>query len=503
MGKGESCVRMIASSGQVWYHCATMSREMDMTLQRVRLETLDAERQHLYRRAIWITLAGNVLLAVAKGTVAWLSDSSAVLSDAANSLSDVLYSLLLAVGLYLAQQPADESHPQGHSRFEPLVSLLITIAMGVAGIAALREGILRFLSGAAAIEPEWPTVALVGSALVKVVMFLLVGRIGRLAQSPAIRACARDNLSDVLTSAAALVGVWGSDLIYPLLDPAAGVVVALWIFRAMWGILSENLGYLTGRGASPELTEQIVSTASTVPGVLNVHQVIADHVGPQLRVDMHVDVDGEMGLDRAHAIADQVQARVEALPAVDLAFVHVEPAGVLPQADEEQVVVYQLRQLAEQMGIGVHDVWIYETKGKYYAEVHTETDAALSLREAHEVVSSLEDRARAEIPRLAEVTAHIEPQGGRLVQVHASGLEEASVADLVRQVAAAVLHTDSCHRVQVRRSSGGWYVSMHCTLPGELSLTDAHRISTQLEARLRAEIVGLERVVIHTEPSGG
>jgi cation diffusion facilitator family transporter len=475
---------------------------MNMTLQRVRLETLDAERQRLYRRAIWITIAGNVLLAAAKGTVAWLSGSSAVLSDAANSISDVLYSLLLAMGLYLAQRPADESHPQGHSRFEPLVSLIITIAMGVAGVAALREGILRFISGATAIEPGWPTVALAGSALVKVVMFLLVGRIGRQADSPAIRACGRDNLSDVLTSAAALVGVWGSDLIHPLLDPVAGVAVALWIFRAMWGILSENLGYLTGRGAGLELTEQIISVASAVPGVLDVHQVIADHVGPQLRVDMHIDVDGEIGLDQAHAIADQVQAQVEALPAVDLAFVHVEPTGFTPEADGEKAIALQLRQLAERMGIGVHEVWVYEARGRYYAEIHTETDAALSLREAHEMISSLEERAQAEIPHLAEVTAHIEPQG-RLVQVPASGLAEAEVADLVRQVTATVIHTDACHRVQVRRSSGGWSVSMHCTLPGEISLTTAHRISTQLEARLRQEIAGLERVVIHTEPSEG
>jgi divalent metal cation (Fe/Co/Zn/Cd) transporter len=154
------------------------------------------------------------------------------------------------------------------------------------------------------------------------------------------------------------------------------------------------------------------------------------------------------------------------------------------------------------MGIDVHDVWVYEVKGRYYTEIHTETDAALSLREAHEMISSLEDRARAEIPHLAEVTAHIEPQG-RLVQVPASGLAEAGVADLVRQVTAAVVHTDACHRIQVRRSGDGWSVSMHCTLPGDLSLTTAHRISTQLEARLRAEIAGLERVVIHTEPSDG
>jgi cation diffusion facilitator family transporter len=296
-----------------------------MTLQRVRPERLDPQRQRLYRRAILIALAGNGLLAMAKGAAAWLSGSSAVLSDATNSLSDTLYSLLMAIGLYVAQRPADESHPQGHSRFEPLVSLLITIMMGIAGVTAMRGSVLRFLSGAAAIEPGWPTAALAGSGLVKIGMYLLMIRIGRLARSPAIRASARDNLSDVLTSAAALLGVWGSRLVHPLLDPAAGVVVALWIFRTTWEILRENLGYLTGRGAPPELTSQIVAAASSIPDVLGVHQVIADHVGPQLRVDIHIDVNGEMTLHQAHAIADQVQELIEALPVVDLAFVHVEP----------------------------------------------------------------------------------------------------------------------------------------------------------------------------------
>jgi len=471
-----------------------------VVMQRVRRENLDPARQRLYRRAILITLVGNTFLSAVKGSVAWISGSSAVLSDAANSLSDMFYSLLLAAGLYLAQQPADESHPQGHSRFEPLVGLVIAVVMGGAGIAALREGVLRFWSGAVAIEPGWPTAALAASVLVKVAMFFLVRRLGRLAQSPALRACARDNLSDVLTSGAALVGVWGSDLIHPLLDPVAGVAVSLWIFRALWGILSENLGYLTGRGAMPELADQIVAVASTVPGVLNVHQVIADHVGPQLRVDMHIDVDGKEGLRRAHAIADQVQEQVEALPAVDLAFVHVEPTGLLPEKEGQEKIAVQLYHLAEEMGISLHDVWVYEVRGGYYAEVHTETDAALSLREAHALISSLEERARAEIPCLAEVTAHIEPEG-QLVQVSASGMAEAGVTDLVRRVAAETVGLDACHRIQARRSNAGWSVSMHCTLPGELSLIEAHRVSTRLEARLREAITGLERVVVHTEPA--
>lgn len=278
-----------------------------------------------------IALIGNAALAVSKGIVGWLAESSAVYSDAANSLSDTFYSLLMAVGLSLAQQPADEGHPQGHRRFEPLISLLIAGAMVAAGFAAMRGAVLRLLSGAVAIEPGRPTVVLVVGALSKVVMYLLVARIGQRARSPVLQASARDNLADVLTCIAALFGVWGSRLVHPLLDPAAGVVVSLWIFRTTWEILRENLGYLAGRGAPQELTSRIVAIASNVPGVVGVHQVIADHVGPELRLDIHIDVDGEAKLHEAHAIADQVQAQVEALPAVDLAFVHVEPAS----SDEE------------------------------------------------------------------------------------------------------------------------------------------------------------------------
>ena len=295
-------------------------------VKRVRRELPDHLRRRLYRRAILIAVGGNILLAAAKGVVAWQTGSSAVLSDAANSLSDTFYSLLMAVGLYLAQQPADRGHPQGHSRFEPLVSLLIAIAMGVAGYSAIRTAVERFRTGGGAVAIAWPTVVLLGSGVVKVAMYRLVIGLGRQSDSPALRASARDNLADVLASLAAWAGVLGSNLVHPLLDPIMGAAVALWIFRAMGEILYENLGYLTGRGAPPEVTEDIVEAASAVPGVVNVHQVIADYVGPELRVDMHIDVDGEMTLHQAHAIAEKVTERVEGLSSVDLAFVHVEPA---------------------------------------------------------------------------------------------------------------------------------------------------------------------------------
>lgn len=296
-------------------------------MKRIRTEIPDPKRQRLYRNAILIALGGNALLAAAKGVLAWITGSSAIFSDAINSLSDMLYSLLMSAGLYVSQQPADEDHPQGHARFEPLVSLFIAGAMTVAGGTAVWKSIQRFLSGGNAVPATWPTVVLLGSMVVKVGMYLLVNRIGDEAHSPAIQASARDNLADILTSAAALLGVWGARLINPIFDPIAGFLVGLWIFRATIEIVRENVGYLTGRGAPPALCQQIAKTTRNVPGVEGVHQVIADYVGPRLRVDMHVEIDGDVSLQHAHDIGENVREEVKKIPQVDLVFIHLEPVG--------------------------------------------------------------------------------------------------------------------------------------------------------------------------------
>jgi divalent metal cation (Fe/Co/Zn/Cd) transporter len=110
-----------------------------------------------------------------------------------------------------------------------------------------------------------------------------------------------------------------------MLDPAAGILVALWIFRTTWRVGGQSLGYLTGRGASREIIREIVEKAQEVQDVEKAHRVIADYVGPRLRVEIHVSVDSRITLEHAHEIAEEVQARVESLPSVDLVFVHVDP----------------------------------------------------------------------------------------------------------------------------------------------------------------------------------
>ncbi len=293
----------------------------------VRNHTPQPEDNRLFKTALAITITGNVILAVSKGLAAYYSGSVALYSDAANSISDVFYSIMLVLGLWMAMQPPDLGHPQGHSRFEPVVGLFVSFSMAFAGYEAARASITRFLEGGLAVEPGLPTLVLIFAAAVKVGMFYAIRRIAQKVHSPTLKTTAQDNLNDVFTSSAAFVGAVGSSLIHPLTDPIAGVLVALWIFRSAFRAAKEHFNFLTGGGASEELRLKITEEAQSVPGVLGVHHLMADYSGPRLVVDLHINVKSDTPLSETHEITDQVIAKLEAFPEIDRAYVHVEPEG--------------------------------------------------------------------------------------------------------------------------------------------------------------------------------
>ncbi len=283
------------------------------------------EQNRLYRQALLITVIGNIVLAGSKGVVAAVSGSAAIYSDAANSISDVVYSLLMVLGLWMAMQPPDLSHPQGHSRFEPIVGLVVTLSMAFAGFEAARNAFIRYQEGGGLVTLDLPTLVLLFSAAVKAGMFIVIRRIAKKIFSPTLSTTAKDNLSDVLTSLAAFIGVVGSNWIHPLADPVAGFVVAAWIFRQAFMAGKENLGFLTGRSATADEVKEFITAAQEIRGVLRVHHIMSDYVGPRLMLDLHINVDGTKTLNEVHEITDLVIKRLEAFPGVDRAYVHVEP----------------------------------------------------------------------------------------------------------------------------------------------------------------------------------
>jgi len=293
-------------------------------IQRIDTDHVPAETRRAYREAGLIALGGTLPLAAATGVVARRPGSSASYADAANSASDLAYSLLMLVGLWFALRPPDASHPHGHRRAEPFVSLLIGLTMAAAGVEAARNGLRGLMVGRRPTLDAWPLLVLAASAVVKTGMYFRVRRLGRAVGSPALCASAKDNLSDVVSSSAAVAGAFAS-LLWAPADALTAWAVALWIFRGAWEVLRDAANQLLGGAPSQALQDAIVDAVRSVPGVIMTDRVIVEYQGPRVYADIHIRMDGAMPLEVVHRTSHAVRERVQALREVDHAYIHVEP----------------------------------------------------------------------------------------------------------------------------------------------------------------------------------
>ncbi|MEF8831564.1 MAG: cation diffusion facilitator family transporter [Halobacteriales archaeon] len=278
------------------------------------------------RRVGLLVLAVNLGLALAKGAVWWTTGSLAVGSEALNSTADAAYSVVVVAGLYLTTRPPDFEHPHGHERIEPFVSLFVAVGMFAAGGGIIWQATRSVLAGDPAVSAGVPGIAvLAGAAVVKFWLYRHCLAVGQRHDSPAVVATAVDNRNDVLTAAAALAGVVGASLGVSVLDPLAAGVVAVGILYSGVGVVRENVDYLVGAAPPEDLRAEIVRRALSHPDVEGVHDVVAHYVGPEVDVSLHVEVEGQHSLLAAHDIETAVIEAIEEIPAVDEAFVHVDP----------------------------------------------------------------------------------------------------------------------------------------------------------------------------------
>ncbi len=284
-----------------------------------------ALRESTRERATRLGLVGNGCLFLLKAWAAWWTGSLAVLSDALNSLTDIFGSITVWICVKVGQKEADANHPFGHGRAEPVAALVIAILAGVIGFEVMKLGAESFLSADRLARPWVAVLALSVSLVVKGAMAFYLQREGRRSDSPALLASATDSKNDILVSAVALIGVVGTAYGGAAFDASAAILIGIWIIWTGFRIGMKNIGYLMGQEPERRLVEEIRRTALCIRGVRGVHDLRAHYVGSLIHVELHVEIERDMGAKEAHNIATDVHKAVEGLPLVNEAFIHLDP----------------------------------------------------------------------------------------------------------------------------------------------------------------------------------
>ncbi|MBN1202333.1 MAG: cation diffusion facilitator family transporter [Anaerolineae bacterium] len=451
---------------------------------------------HAIRRVLWIVLFLNVLVAAAKLVVGLATGAVAMIADGFHSSMDASSNIIGLVGLRLAAQPPDEEHPYGHSRFETLATLAIGGLLLVAAWEILQTMFDRLLSGG---EPDITPasfIVMIGTILLNLGVTIYERRRGRALKSDILLADASHTASDLFVSLSVLVSLTVTALGFPWIDLIIALVIVGVIGRVGLGIISQTSNILADHQTlDPGAIEPLLED---VPGIEEIVRVRSR--GPEDAV--HVDIDARIKpavtTDHAYAIAEAIRERVyNQMPEVEEVQVHF-----APQADAPLDYMLEARAAADALGLSVHEVIPVPVRNGISLEMHVEVPPGLTLDEAHRQVTELETRLKNQIPQVCDVLTHIEPAGEQI-----AALTQTQAALALRDEALAIanrLYPDAnWHHDAIRLAMGGYALTMHCHLPGAVSVEEAHAIAEHVETSIRNELPTIQRVTIHTEPAEG
>jgi cation diffusion facilitator family transporter len=266
----------------------------------------------------------NLLVAVAKIALGYYTGAISVLSEGFHSLNDTASNVVALAGVRIARRPPDADHPYGHRKFETIASLGILLFLLIVLVQVMWAASDRLLSGGAPRVTALSFWIMGGTSLINLAVVIYERREGFRLSSEVLIADAHHTVSDLLTSAtvtAALVAVlWG----YPLLDPIAALIVAVFIGYACWGIFQETSRILADQIVIA--ADDISAVVHSVPEVIGCHHIRSRGSVDHVFVDLHVWLDPEMRLDEAHRLSHVEKDRIMArYPQVKDAVIHIEP----------------------------------------------------------------------------------------------------------------------------------------------------------------------------------
>ena len=279
-----------------------------------------------------VSIAGNLILSLFKAIAGILAHSGAMISDALHSASDVFSSFIVMIGVRISTKESDSSHPYGHDRFECVAAIVLSVVLFMTGLMignnALRN-IVGYINGTRrdlAVPGVLALIAAIVSIAAKEAMFRYTMYYANRCDSSALRANAWHHRSDALSSIGALIGIAGARMGWPVLDPAASLVIFLFIVKAAYDIFMEAVEKMVDHACSAEIEEAMRRCALSQKGVLGIDMLQTREFGSRVYVDMEICADGSLTLSESHRIAEHVHDAIEKeFPKVKHIMVHVNP----------------------------------------------------------------------------------------------------------------------------------------------------------------------------------
>ena len=296
----------------------------------IKKEVSESEFQKIANKVSFLTILANTGLSLLKLLAGILAHSSAMISDAIHSASDVFSTVVVIIGIRLAAKEPDKEHPYGHERLECVAAIVLAIVLLITGLGIGADALGKIMKGNYdnLQTPGVPAlIAAILSIAVKEGMYWYTRFYAIKIDSSALMADAWHHRSDAFSSIGALIGIAGARLGYPIMDSVASLVIFLFIVKAAYDIFKDALDKMVDHSCDEETEKAIYACVMKNEKVLGIDLLQTRIFGNKIYVDVEIAADGSYTLREAHTIAEAVHEDIEKnFPKVKHIMIHVNPA---------------------------------------------------------------------------------------------------------------------------------------------------------------------------------
>jgi cation diffusion facilitator family transporter len=276
----------------------------------------------------YLSIGGNILLALTKGIAGIFGNSYALIADAIESTTDVFSSVLVLFGIKYSTKPADENHPYGHGRAEALVTFAVVGFLVVSATIIAYESIHNIVTPHK-IPEKFTLYILAGVVLIKEIFYRIVSKKSNETQSSSLKADAWHHRSDAITSLMAFIGISIAIYMgpgYESADDWAALLASGFIIYNAYLIFRPALGEILDEHLHDDIIVRIREIAQTVEGVIGTEKCFVRKTGMTYLVDLHLIVDGNITVTKGHGIAHRLKDAIQKqIPEIANVLIHVEP----------------------------------------------------------------------------------------------------------------------------------------------------------------------------------
>ena len=289
----------------------------------------ETDFQKIANKVSLITIIGNIALSVVKLLAGIIAHSSAMISDAVHSASDVFSTFVVIIGIKLASKEPDKEHPYGHERLECVAAIILSIVLFITGLGIGMGALKNILQGNHG-NLQVPGILALIAAIVSIVskegMYWYTRHYAKKIDSGALMADAWHHRSDACSSIGALIGIGGARLGFPVMDSIASLVIFVFIAKAAIDIFKDAMDKMVDHSCDEETERQIYDCVMRNKNVMGIDLLQTRIFGNKIYVDVEIEADGSYTLQEAHDIAEAVHDDIEQnFPKIKHIMVHVNP----------------------------------------------------------------------------------------------------------------------------------------------------------------------------------